>query len=53
MEATEILKEEHRFIERVLSALEIAANRLESGESICLTIFLQAAEFIKGFAIFV
>lgn len=50
MEATEILREEHRVIERVLAALETAANRLESGESVSPTIFLQAAEFIRGFA---
>jgi len=50
MEATEILMEEHRVIERVLAALETAASRLRSGEEISPAIFLQAAEFIKGFA---
>ena len=50
MEATDILMEEHRVIERVLAALETAASRLRSGEAISPAIFLQAAEFIKGFA---
>jgi hemerythrin-like domain-containing protein len=50
MKATEILKEEHRVIERVLNALEVAVTRLESGESVRLDSFLEAAEFFKGFA---
>jgi hemerythrin-like domain-containing protein len=50
MEATDILMKEHRVIERVLAALEKAAGRLASGESIDLAVFLQAAEFSKGFA---
>jgi hemerythrin-like domain-containing protein len=50
MEATQILMEEHRVIERVLAALETAASRLRSGEAISPAIFLQAADFIKGFA---
>lgn len=50
MEATKVLMEEHRVIERVLAALETAALRLRSGEAISPAIFLQAAEFIKGFA---
>ncbi|MDX1252456.1 MAG: hemerythrin domain-containing protein [Gammaproteobacteria bacterium] len=50
MEPTEILKEEHRVIERVLAALETAASRLKSGEAISPAIFLQAVEFIIGFA---
>ncbi len=49
MKAIEILKEEHSVIERVLSALEIAANNLQSGVSINSTIFLQAADFSSGF----
>ena len=50
MQATAILKEEHRVIERVLDALETAANRLTTGSPVRPGVFLQAADFIKGFA---
>jgi hemerythrin-like domain-containing protein len=50
MEATTILMDEHRVIERVLHALDIAAHRLLSGEPIKVEFFLSAAEFIQGFA---
>ncbi len=50
MKATDILSEEHRVIERVLTALEIAAQRLEQGQAIRPGFFTDAADFIKGFA---
>jgi hemerythrin-like domain-containing protein len=50
MEATNILREEHRVIERVLAALETATDHLLADRSISPTFFLQSAEFIKGFA---
>lgn len=50
MRATEILMDEHRMIERVLDALEAAADRLEGGEPIAPAFFADAAEFIRGFA---
>ncbi|HSO07628.1 MAG TPA: hemerythrin domain-containing protein [Pelomicrobium sp.] len=50
MEATDLLMQEHRVIERVLAALERAARRLASGEAIGPDVFVQAAEFSKGFA---
>lgn len=50
MEATNILKQEHRVIERVLASLEAAATRLKAGEAISPPFFLEAADFIKGFA---
>ena len=50
MKATQILMEEHRVIERVLAALETGAQRLEQGEGIRAGFFLDAADFIKGFA---
>ncbi|HEX7025059.1 MAG TPA: hemerythrin domain-containing protein [Gemmatimonadales bacterium] len=50
MKATEILMNEHRIIERVLDALETAAARLESGEAVRPEYFLDAADFIAGFA---
>ena len=50
MKATEILMSEHRVIERVLTALERAATQLEAGENIRPEFFLNATDFIRGFA---
>jgi hemerythrin-like domain-containing protein len=50
MKATEILSSEHRVIERVMSALEIGAERVEKGIAIRPGFFIQATDFIKGFA---
>ncbi len=50
MKATEILMNEHRVIERVLDALEIAARRVESGQEVPPEYFLDACDFIAGFA---
>jgi len=50
MQATDILMEEHRAIERILDSLEIAANRLSAGQVIPMDFFLKAADFIKNFA---
>jgi hemerythrin-like domain-containing protein len=50
MEATRILMEEHRVIERVINALEAGADRLEAGEQVRPGFFIQATDFIKGFA---
>lgn len=50
MKATEILSEEHRVIQQVLNALDMAATRLEQGQSVRPGFFLDAASFIKGFA---
>ncbi len=49
MQATEILMEEHRVIERVLAAMEVAVPRLEA-KQIGPGFFIDAADFIKGFA---
>lgn len=50
MQATQILMEEHRVIERVLSALQVAAERLSRSEQVQPEFFLNAALFIKNFA---
>ncbi len=50
MQATNILMSEHRVIERVIASLETASNRLEQGQAIRPDFFLDAADFIKGFA---
>ena len=50
MKAIEILKQEHRVIERVLKALESAAGRVETGRDIRPAFFTDAADFIRHFA---
>lgn len=50
MIATDILMSEHRVIERVITALETGANRFEEGQPVRPGFFIDAAEFIKGFA---
>jgi hemerythrin-like domain-containing protein len=50
MQATDILSSEHRVIERVITALETGARRLQTGQPIRPEFFLDAAQFIKGFA---
>lgn len=50
MQAIDILMHEHRVIEKVLNALEIAANRLSEGQDVPMDFFLQAADFIRNFA---
>lgn len=50
MKATEILISEHLVIERVITALEIAAICLEKGGDVRPSFFVDAADFIKGFA---
>lgn len=50
MRVTDILYEEHRVIERVLAALEGAADELERGGTVRPEFFLEAADFITGFA---
>ncbi len=50
MRAIDALMEEHRVIERVLAALEAAANALERQRPVRPGFFLEAADFIAGFA---
>lgn len=50
MTATDVLMEEHRLIERVITALEAGAQRLEDGEIVRPEFFLDASDFISGFA---
>lgn len=50
MKATQVLMEEHRVIERVLNSLQAGADRLECGQPVRPEFFLDAADFIKGFA---
>ena len=50
MQATQTLMEEHEVILRVLSALQVAAERLAREEQLRPAFFLNAALFIKNFA---
>jgi len=50
VKATEELMQEHRMIERVLSALERAAARLSKGQDVYLRFFAGTMVFIKNFA---
>jgi hemerythrin-like domain-containing protein len=50
MKATQTLMNEHRVIERVLTALEIAAGRVKQGEEVRPVFFINAALFIKNYA---
>ena len=50
MQATQILMDEHRVIERVIASLETATNELAKGGAVRPGFYLEAADFIKGFA---
>jgi hemerythrin-like domain-containing protein len=50
MHTTAILMQEHRLIEVVLSSLEEGAQRLGAGLSIDPQFFIDAAEFVSGYA---
>lgn len=50
MQATEILMDEHTVILRVIAALETAAQRAEQRQAVRPGFFLDAADFIQGFA---
>src|SRR4030042_3107637 len=50
MKATELLSSEHRIIEQFLDSLELAAIRLQDDKPVRVGFFLDAADFIKGFA---
>ncbi len=50
MQATDILMQEHEVILRVIATLEVEADRLAEGQEVRPGFFLDAADFIKGFA---
>lgn len=50
MQATIVLMNEHRLIERVLTAMEVAIRQMERDEPVSAAFFLKAVEFIQGFA---
>jgi len=50
MKATEILMQEHTLIQDVLNSLERGAQKLAAGTDVPADFFLDAADFISGFA---
>ncbi len=50
MKATEVLKQEHQVILRVIASLEKGIEHLERGATVRPGFFLDVAQFIKGFA---
>lgn len=50
MKATEILRQEHVLIQEVLDALERGAKKLGEGAAVPADFFIDAADFIRGFA---
>jgi hemerythrin-like domain-containing protein len=50
VEATEILKEEHQAIKRVLAVLQQAARDISNGKQHAPEVFEQAVDFIRNFA---
>lgn len=47
---TELLKQDHRVIERMLKVLTVAADKLEKGQEIDPSVFERSLEFIRQFA---
>ena len=50
MKATDTLSSEHRVIERMIVSLETASTKLSRGEPVRPGFFVEATDFIKGFA---
>jgi hemerythrin-like domain-containing protein len=49
MSATDVLKNEHRGVERMLAIVEAASRRLESGGNVPADLYLSAVDFFRGF----
>jgi hemerythrin-like domain-containing protein len=49
MSATDVLKDEHRGVERMLSIVEAATRRLEAGSDVPADLYLSAVDFFRGF----
>jgi hemerythrin-like domain-containing protein len=49
MEATDLLKQDHQFIERALAALATGTVQLEQGSPVRPGFFLGVVEFLEGF----
>lgn len=49
MSATDVLKDEHRGVERMLAIVEAATRRLEAGGDVPADVYLKAVDFFRGF----
>ncbi len=49
MSATDILRDEHRGVERMLAIVEAAGKRLEAGGDVPADLYLNAIDFFRGF----
>jgi hemerythrin-like domain-containing protein len=49
MSATNVLKDEHRGVERMLNIVEAAVTRLDAGHDVPPNVFLDAVDFFRGF----
>ena len=49
MSATDVLKDEHRGIERMLAIVEAATQRLQAGGDVPADLYLKAVDFFRGF----
>jgi len=50
MTPTDVLKHEHRIIERMLNILESAVQHVEAGQAVSADLFRQAVDFVRVFA---
>ncbi len=50
MSVTEVLKREHRVIERMLNILKVISHRLETGEDVNIETLRGALDFVRMFA---
>jgi hemerythrin-like domain-containing protein len=50
MKASDVLRNEHRAVERVLRALNRAADRLDAGEAVPPQLFEDSLDFLRNFA---
>jgi hemerythrin-like domain-containing protein len=49
MSATDVLKDEHRGVERMLAIVEAATRRLQAGGNVPADLYLKAVDFFRGF----
>jgi hemerythrin-like domain-containing protein len=49
MSATEVLRDEHRGVERMLAIVDAASSRLAAGGDVPADLFLNAVDFFRGF----
>ncbi|HEX2922793.1 MAG TPA: hemerythrin domain-containing protein, partial [Chloroflexota bacterium] len=50
MRASDVLRNEHRAVERVLRVLERAADRLDAQEPVSMEVFEDSLDFLRNFA---